>query len=253
MEFEAEIESLEIIRLALRRMLEDEIVPELVKRGCGAKRVEISFRPARLPPVKKILQLSRPNRELKSLYRLAELASESALCDDGFMGIRIIASEVERLTDEQIHLMEQEEYTSDLELGHLIERILILAGQHVLTRPRLLESYVPEHAYELTAPEIRTSIKPQKARSRPSRLMRSPTAINVMVAPTTEGPPLSFSLGSHLHRVIYTVGPERISGRWWTGRFKTRDYFEIEDEVGHRFWIFRVAETGKWYLHGLFD
>jgi protein ImuB len=74
-----------------------------------------------------------------------------------------------------------------------------------------------------------------------------------MVAPTTEGPPLAFNLGHYVHTITYTIGPERIAGRWWSGHHKTRDYFKVEDEAGQRFWVFRVAETGKWYLHGLFD
>jgi protein ImuB len=39
---------------------------------------------------------------------------------------------------------------------------------------------------------------------------------------------------------------------WWEGRTKVRDYFEVEDEGGMRFWVFRVGQTGKWYLHGKF-
>ena len=38
-----------------------------------------------------------------------------------------------------------------------------------------------------------------------------------------------------------------------------RDYFQVEDEAGHRFWLFRRGDgedprTGdlSWYLHGVF-
>ena len=41
------------------------------------------------------------------------------------------------------------------------------------------------------------------------------------------------------------------------GRFvyaaTTRDYFDVEDAEGKRFWLFRVNETGKWYVHGMFS
>ena len=39
---------------------------------------------------------------------------------------------------------------------------------------------------------------------------------------------------------------------------KPRDYYRVEDEAGHRFWLFRhgLHDSGKpapdWYLHGLF-
>jgi protein ImuB len=253
MEFEAEIESLEIIRLALKRLMENRIVPELTKRGCGAKSIEIAFLASRSPAVIKTLQLSRPSRDPKNLFHLIELASESACCDDGFSGVRIVAKGLERLSDEQIQLLEQEEYIAERELGSLIERLRIMAGESILARPRLIESHIPEHAYELVRPESDPSKTVVAVRGRPPRLLRPPTEIGVMVAPTTEGPPLTFNLGGHVHSVLYTIGPERISGRWWSGHHKTRDYFEIEDDAGQRFWVFRVVETGKWYLHGLFD
>jgi protein ImuB len=73
-----------------------------------------------------------------------------------------------------------------------------------------------------------------------------------MVSPSDdrEGRPVMFSHEGQVHRVAHAVGPERIAGQWWDGHDKTRDYFDVQDEQGRRFWVFRVAETGKWYLHG---
>ena len=73
-----------------------------------------------------------------------------------------------------------------------------------------------------------------------------------MVSPSDdrEGRPVMFSRDGRVHRAVHSVGPERIAGRWWDGHDKTRDYFDVQDEDGRRFWVFRVAETGKWYLHG---
>ena len=56
-----------------------------------------------------------------------------------------------------------------------------------------------------------------------------------------------------MHRLTHAVGPERIAGQWWDGHDKTRDYFDVEDESGQRWWLFRVLETFKWYLHGNFE
>lgn len=76
-----------------------------------------------------------------------------------------------------------------------------------------------------------------------------------MVSPShdRDGRPISFSLDGQVHPVVQWVGPERIAGQWWQGRRKTRDYFDVEDNQGLRFWIFRVLETGKWYWHGTFE
>jgi protein ImuB len=37
----------------------------------------------------------------------------------------------------------------------------------------------------------------------------------------------------------------------------TRDYYVVEDQAGHRFWVFRLGLYGgpvlpSWYLHGFF-
>jgi protein ImuB len=57
-------------------------------------------------------------------------------------------------------------------------------------------------------------------------------------------------------------GPERVFGEWWKREDEiaaVRDYFQVEDEAGQRFWIFRQGDgqdpaTGNldWYLHGFF-
>ena len=76
-----------------------------------------------------------------------------------------------------------------------------------------------------------------------------------MVTPShdRDGKPILFTHHGEVHRLAHAVGPERIAGQWWQGHFKTRDYFDVEDEQGKRFWIFRVGETGRWFLHGEFE
>ena len=55
-----------------------------------------------------------------------------------------------------------------------------------------------------------------------------------MVSPSDDrdGRPVLFRLGSDVHELRHAVGPERISGEWWRGHDKTRDYFDVEDEDG---------------------
>jgi protein ImuB len=53
-----------------------------------------------------------------------------------------------------------------------------------------------------------------------------------------------------------------VFGEWWTRDAETRavrDYFQVEDEAGARYWIYRAGDgedpdTGsqRWFLHGVF-
>jgi protein ImuB len=106
---------------------------------------------------------------------------------------------------------------------------------------------------------------------RPLTLLPAPQEIRVTVSPSEDrdGRPIQFSGGDgidaggtgrvgrvgrgRVHRVVHWVGPERIAGQWWEGHNKTRDYFDVEDETGRRYWIFRVQESGRWFLHGMFS
>jgi protein ImuB len=76
-----------------------------------------------------------------------------------------------------------------------------------------------------------------------------------MVRPShdRDGAPVAFTLEGESHRIVHAVGPERIAGAWWLGNDKTRDYFDVEDEAGRRWWLFRVLQSSKWYLHGTFE
>ena len=104
----------------------------------------------------------------------------------------------------------------------------------------------------------------QSPRTRPMHLLPTPVEIRVTAEPSdeSEGRPSQFTHEGRVHRVIHAVGPERIAGEWWRGHYKTRDYYDVEDATGERFWIFRVITrqaveggellSSKWYLHGVF-
>ena len=48
-------------------------------------------------------------------------------------------------------------------------------------------------------------------------------------------------------------GPERIETGWWDGHEVTRDYFDVRDAEGTRFWVYRERNAPHgWYVHGIF-
>ena len=96
---------------------------------------------------------------------------------------------------------------------------------------------------------------------RPTRLLSRPERIETL-ALLPDQPPTAFTWRGVRRRVKRADGPERIFGEWWRrdGEIDAvRDYFQLEDEAGERFWVFRRGDgeqpaTGDltWFLHGLF-
>jgi protein ImuB len=91
-----------------------------------------------------------------------------------------------------------------------------------------------------------------------------------VIAEIPEGPPARFTWRHVMRRVVKAEGPERVAPEWWRAlkaspprkeeaHARPRDYYRIEDEDGHRYWIFRdglYQESGlgvpSWYLHGVY-
>jgi protein ImuB len=195
------------------------------------------------------------------------------LQSDGFVGMRLTVPLCEPLADEQVCLLGREEDAGQVELDRLIERLRVRLGEEAVVRAELVEAHVPERAWKkdervtrgqgdkVTKEAARLpslspchplTLSPPHPSFRPLHLLPTPAELRVMVSPSDdrEGRPVMFSHEGQVHRVAHAVGPERIAGQWWDGHDKTRDYFDVQDEVGRRFWVFRVAQTGKWYLHG---
>ncbi|MCY1310688.1 Protein ImuB [compost metagenome] len=96
---------------------------------------------------------------------------------------------------------------------------------------------------------------------RPVRLLVHPEPIETM-ALLPDHPPVSFTWRGVRRRVRRADGPERVFGEWWKRDAElvaVRDYFQVEDDAGERYWIYRAgdgehSETGshQWFLHGIF-
>ena len=264
--FDAPVESLESIWLVLEKLLLD-VLPELVRRGRGARRLELSFLPdrcSRRGPESKAINLSRPTRDRRTLLDLLRRSTDRLDCDGGFVAFRLDVSLHERVAEQQVALFGDEGGASQFELDRLIERLRVRLGEGAVVRPELVESYLPERAWrpmpeEAHAPPASpstTALPP-----RPLHLLPTPAEVRVVCEPSDErtGRPRQFAWRGRVHRLAHAVGPERIAGEWWRGHNRTRDYYDVSDEAGQRFWIFRVIRaidaqrlSVRWFLHGTY-
>jgi protein ImuB len=210
---------------------------------------------------------SAPSREPLHLLRLLE--DRLATLDLGF-GVelmRLTALVTEPLPLAQTGFTETRAKAAPEPLIDLLaNRLGASAVRHLYS----LASHLPERAQQvkgaLTGAPSWTETVPTKP-PRPALLFARPEPLHVL-AEIPEGPPARFTWRLVTRRVVKAEGPERIAPEWWRkllGRGATksvlparpRDYYRIEDEDGHRYWVFREGlyqegELPSWYLHGVF-
>lgn len=240
--------------------LVQSICAQLERKGLGARRLDLLLHRVdnRIEAIR--VGTAQPVRDVKRLTRL--LCDKIEKIDPGF-GIelmRLAAPLAEPLTPKQTisSLIEQ----PDADISDLIDTLGNRVGEEKLYRFGPVASDVPERSFRRIAPA-----SPDTGEAwpdhwpRPARLFAVPESIEA-IALLPDHPPASFTWRGIRRRVKRADGPERVYGEWWkrdTELAAVRDYFQVEDEAGERFWIYRAGDgedsaTGshRWFLHGIF-
>jgi protein ImuB len=233
---------------------------ELELRGLGARRLDLLFGLVdnRVQAVR--IGTARPVRDVKRLTRL--LCDKIEKVDPGF-GIeimRLAATAAEPFETKQMISSLVDEPEADV--SGLIDILCNRVGESRLYRCAPVASDVPERSVRRVAAAAPATGEGWPSHwPRPARLLAPPEAIET-VALLPDHPPVNFTWRGVRRRVRRADGPERVFGEWWKRHAElstVRDYFQVEDDAGERFWIFRAgdgedAATGshKWFLHGIF-
>ncbi len=198
---------------------------------------------------------ARATRDGAHLLRLLGMKIETIEPGFGLDSMRLVAGRVEPLAPEQLSGDRPE---SDLAI--LVDRLAGRLGPRRLYRATAVESDVPERSVARIGPL--DSASPWPKWPRPVRLLSPPERVENVVALLPDLPPRRFTWRGRAYRVARADGPERIHGEWWKRAAEAegiRDYFQVEDEEGARFWLYRRGDgvdrrTGDlgWYLHGVF-
>jgi protein ImuB len=237
-----------------------KLCEELELRGLGARRLDLLFGLAdnRVQAIR--IGTAQPVRDIKRLTRL--LCDNIEKVDPGF-GIeimRLAATVAEPFAMKQTISSLVDEPEADV--SGLIDILSNRVGESRLYRFEPVASDVPERSVQrvaAAAPETGGGWPTHWPR--PTRLLAPPEAIET-VALLPDHPPVNFTWRGSRRRVRRADGPERVFGEWWkrdAELIAVRDYFQVEDDSGERFWIFRAgdgedAATGshRWYMHGIF-
>jgi protein ImuB len=244
------------IEIALKRLL-DTLCYRLQQEEKGLR--VASFKCYRMDGrIEKIeIGTNRPSHNTHHIFKLFEIklgSIEPALGIELFM---LEASKVEDVSPVQEKLWENNGGLDDIGLSELLDRLAGKIGANCIHRYVPDEHYWPERSFKLAADlheKLQTTWKAD--RSRPLQMLSKPELIEV-TAPIPDYPPMLFRYKGKLHKIIKADGPERIEQEWWLQQGQHRDYYCVEDEDGHRYWLFRsghydVDKLYKWFIHGFF-
>lgn len=241
-------------------LLVEALCARLEEVGLGARKLDLRFHRVdnRIEAIR--VGTAAPVRDIKRLTRL--LCDKLETVDPGFGvdAMVLVAPLAEPLTPKPGASSLVEAAVPDV--SDLIDTLANRSGRHRLYRASPAQSDVPERSVRRIAPSAPETGETWPQRwPRPTRLLKRPEKIET-VSLLPDQPPVSFSWRGVRRRVRRADGPERIFGEWWRrdGELSAvRDYFQLEDDAGARFWVFRRGDgeravTGdlSWWMHGLF-
>jgi len=199
---------------------------------------------------------NRPTHHVKHVFKLFENKLSSI---EPALGIELFVLTAPKVED---HLSQQEKMwegslgLQDERLSELIDRLASKVGIEQVHRYVPDEHYWPERSFKLSSSlNQQPDIEWRDDKPRPLQLLRIPERIEV-TAPIPDYPPMLFRYKGEIHKVMKSDGPERIEQEWWLQNGQHRDYYRVEDEAGHRYWVFRLGHYDdkefKWFIHGFF-
>jgi len=193
-------------------------------------------------------------RHLFKLFELQIAKIEPAL---GIELFTLTAPKVEDVSPLQEALWAGKPGLDDLGVAELLDRLAGKIGQGAIHRYLPDEHYWPERSVKIAGSiRERPSIDWRTDRPRPVQLLNRPEPIEVS-APIPDYPPMLFIYKGKRHKIKKADGPERIEREWWLEAGQHRDYYNVEDEEGQRYWLFRSghyagSQGNQWFIHGFF-
>lgn len=235
------------------------LVPLLAEAGLGVRRLVLLCQRVDNDVQSVPVSLSRATRDGAHLHKLLCARIETIEPGFGIERLRLVAARVEPLGALPVEgALAGERPVSDL--ATLIDRLVVRLGTRRVHRLGALESDLPERSVRALGPLDVPERWPHWPR--PVRLLHPPEPVENVLAPLPDGAPARFRWRGRAYKVAAADGPERLYGEWWRHegeRAAVRDYFQVEDESGARFWLFRKGDgedraTGdlSWHMHGIF-
>lgn len=244
------------IEIAIENLLL-KLCGRLSKDGMGLRTVILKSFRVDGKVIKTEIGTNSPNANVQHLFKLFELKIDQI---EPKMGIELFimeAGKVEELNPVQEALWQKGNGMQNQGISELLDRLGGKIGATAIKR------YLPQpyHWPERSIKKVDSLKEPvpipwRVDRMRPVQLLAIPESIQV-TAPIPDYPPMVFRYQGIIHQIKKADGPERIEREWWLDEGEHRDYYQVEDEHGKRYWLFRsghysTEKTSGWYIHGFF-
>jgi protein ImuB len=231
---------------------------EMECTGLGARHLDLVFERVDGSVQAVRVGTARPSRDASHLGRLLQEQVETVDPGLGVDAMRLLVPLAEPLGFAQMtHLAAD----AEADVAVLVDRLSNRLGAERVWRAAPVQSDVPERSVRRVPAVGAPSGAQWPHWPRPTRLLHPPQPVE-MTSGLPDQPPAAFTWRRHRHRVRRADGPERISGEWWLRDAEmaaVRDYWQVEDDSGRRFWLYRrgdaqEAATGdlRWFMHGVF-
>lgn len=244
------------IEIAIKTLLE-MLCSRLLTEGLGLRTAVLQCYRIDGEIIQVDIGTNAPSYHIAHLFKLFELKIPLITPALGIELFVMEASKVEPISPLQEVLWANNPGMDDQEVIELLDRLAAKVGANNIHRYLPDEHYWPERSIK-----IATSILEKPAtswrtdRPRPTQLLKNPEAIEV-AAPIPDYPPMLFRYKGQVHHIKKADGPERIEREWWLDKGEHRDYYQVEDEHGQRYWLFRLGhyagdKSSHWFIHGYF-
>jgi protein ImuB len=248
----------EALAIAIQRLVA-EVCDELARIDRGARTLDVHFE--RVDGTIQSLRVgtAKPSRAPLHLARMLCEKLDTVAPGFGIEAMAVVVPLAEPLRPQQSGAAFGEAPAGDI--AGLVDRLSNRLGAARIFRMAPTPSDVPERSARRVGPLSTPPTGWPPDLPRPVRVFTPPFPVDA-VAALPDGPPAAFTWQRQRRRVKAADGPERIHAEWWRHEAETtalRDYWQVEDEAGRRYWLFRRgdgqdAATGdlRWFLHGLF-
>lgn len=228
----------------------DTLCKRLYGEGLGLRSATLTYLRIDGKSGQLVIGTNHPSQRTEHVFKMFQQKFEQI---EPALGIELFildATKTEPAIDKQSLLWSAKPDSKSELVAELLDNIAARVGENNIHRYLPAEHYLPEKIAQNT-----TDLNAQAAdwlsdKPRPLQLLDPPESIEAM-ALTPDYPPKQFIHRKQRHIISAADGPERIECEWWEQPDGYRDYFNVEDEEGRRYWIFSTADK-HWFLHGYF-